>query len=111
VTFEAGSRLREIGQFALFHCLLVMSIVIPASVEVIGAACFKACSDLSDVTFELGSKLLDIEGSAFQMCPSLKVIRVPSRLVGLCQRCLPGRMSLIIALAEERTEAEEVGTM
>lgn len=52
-------------------------IVIPKSVEIIGAAAFYMCINLKKVTFETGSKLKSIEGYAFQNCFSLEHMELP----------------------------------
>jgi hypothetical protein len=51
VTFEAGSAVREIREYALEQSGL-KSIAIPASVGVIGEAAFRGCESLASVTFE-----------------------------------------------------------
>jgi hypothetical protein len=56
VTFERGSTLRQIGETELAKCGLT-PIVIPASVEAIVISCFRGCSSLSSVVFEVGSTL------------------------------------------------------
>jgi hypothetical protein len=42
-----------------------MSIIIPASVEVLDENCVYSCSNLESVTFKVGSHLQRIEGGAF----------------------------------------------
>jgi hypothetical protein len=45
---------------------LLSSICIPSTVERLCAQCFSNCCSLSTVTFQPGSRLSSIDGSAFQ---------------------------------------------
>jgi hypothetical protein len=78
VTFESGSKLKEIGKGAFYMCG-IKSIGIPSNVEVIGAKCFYHCESLCEVTFESGSKLKEIGGNAFSEC-RIKSIGIPSNV-------------------------------
>ena len=77
VTFEKGSQLKTIGEEydggAFSGCSALTSIEIPASVETIGSSAFKGCSSLTTVTFEEGSQLKTIGGSAFE---SLRITHI-----------------------------------
>jgi hypothetical protein len=59
VTFEANSALREIGESA-FGGSRLKSIVIPATVEVMGKGAFWACHSLETATFEANTALREI---------------------------------------------------
>jgi hypothetical protein len=54
------------------------SVCIPSSIEKICRSCFWNCSHLSEITFETGSKLVIIGGSAFSDCSSLHSICLPA---------------------------------
>jgi hypothetical protein len=69
VTFEAGSGLREIGERAFAGLLgpsRLKSIVVPASVGVIGKNAFQGCESLETVMFEAGSVLHEIGQVTFK---------------------------------------------
>ena len=77
VTFEKGSQLKTIGEEydggAFSGCSALTSIEIPASVETIESYAFYGCSSLTTVTFEEGSQLKTIGGSAFE---SLRITHI-----------------------------------
>ncbi len=59
VTFESGSQLASIGDYA-FQYTGLTSIIIPASVTSIDNRAFTGCESLSSVIFESGSQLASI---------------------------------------------------
>jgi hypothetical protein len=63
-----------------------MSVVIPASVKVVGEACFQDCKVLACVTFESGSALERIGACAFQRT-SLQSIVHPTTVIFLGDWC------------------------
>ena len=71
LTFETGSQLATIGDWAFFYCSsLVGNITIPASVTSIGGYAFRD-TDITELNFETGSQLATIGESAFLYCSSL----------------------------------------
>jgi hypothetical protein len=84
LTFESGSRLRQIEESAFSSCLFLSSIKIPALVEKIGSCCFSHCVSLSRIVFEPGSKLYHIKERAFFSCQALGSIYIPAsvRIIG-----------------------------
>jgi hypothetical protein len=54
ITFESGSKLREIGPGA-FAKTDLGQIRIPYGVEFIGEGCFSDCDNFDEITFEYGS--------------------------------------------------------
>jgi hypothetical protein len=61
VTFEKGSKLREIASFAFAGCHLLQSICLPASVEIIHGDSF-ATSGLRGVAIESGNPFFSMRG-------------------------------------------------
>jgi hypothetical protein len=80
VTFEAESSVRQISRRAFAECGALVSICVPASVEVMCEECFFACAALSTVEFEAGSRLSRVEKEAFGSCPSLLPVAFPPSL-------------------------------
>jgi hypothetical protein len=76
--FGDGSRLRSIEKGAFRCCWRLPSIMIPSVVEVIGDEAFFACSSLREVRFETTSRLRLIGQLAFDECPDLQPVDVPS---------------------------------
>ena len=64
VSFEAGSTLTTIGNYA-FRQTAITSITIPASVSSIGTYAFYNVASLTSVTFEAGSSLTNIASNMF----------------------------------------------
>jgi hypothetical protein len=96
LTFEAGSRIRQLGRAPFAGSSLLKSIRVPAKVENIPDCCFAQCTGLVDISFEADSKLLRIEYRAFQSCISLRSIAIPSLLAIIIQGAFNGciRLSL-----------------
>lgn len=75
VFFEKGSRLKKLEN--VFWGTALMSIEIPASVEIIGEYAFSSLTNLTSVTFEENSNLRVIETEAF-VETSLTAIEIPA---------------------------------
>jgi hypothetical protein len=98
VTFESGSTLFVIENYAFHNCSSLTSICIPASVARLGGDqvllgeghCFEECSSLSTVTFEAGSRLGALGSCTFSGCSSLTSICIPAGVVGLMWNCFRG---------------------
>lgn len=67
VTFEKGSNLEKIGDFAFYHCENLREIEIPNSVTYIGSASFFSCSSLMELTIPENA-FVGIR--AFDNCPA-----------------------------------------
>jgi Fe-S-cluster containining protein len=105
VTFEAGSKLKEIGNWA-FNQTNLQSITIPNSVEKIGKECFWACNSLTEVTFDSGSKLTEIGAQTFYET-RLRNIRIPKSVEKIGTQCFAGGKTdicLICSVEEIRKE-------
>jgi hypothetical protein len=94
VDFEPGSTISRIDPFTFNDCQHLSSICLPASIEVLGDQSFWAESPISrpffeDITFERGSKLRSIEGSALARCPYLKSISIPETVQRIDVESLP----------------------
>jgi hypothetical protein len=79
--------LTEIGRCAFAYCSTLMSICIPAGIEILGEQCFMACSSLSELTFESGSRLTRIGDLAFIGCSSLESICIPAQVEHISFGC------------------------
>jgi hypothetical protein len=77
VNFEAGSKLTRIGSKALFGCVALRAICIPATVLSLDDRCFLKCRSLVSVTFAPASKLGSIGAKAFAQCAALDTITIP----------------------------------
>jgi hypothetical protein len=66
----------------LFAQSRLQSIVLPASVGILGKKCFRDCHELISVSFESPSRLRRNEEEAFDSCTALSEI--------LCSRCFQG---------------------
>ena len=82
VTFEEGSQLKTIGDYAFSSCKQLTTIEIPANVTKITYGAFKNCTSLDTVTFA-GNKVTYFGSAIFYGCTSLKNIDIPSTLTTL----------------------------
>jgi hypothetical protein len=95
--FEAGSQIRRLNSCTFPEYCSLRSICIAASVESIARGCFIALdpahsrlsSDLSTVTFEVGSKLREIEAGAFSGCSMLMQLCIPASVERMSGKSLP----------------------
>jgi hypothetical protein len=81
-----GERLKQIGRYAFSETTGLKSICIPASIEIIGQACFRQCKSMSQLTFEPGSRLTQIGNFAIRDCASLRSICISAQVeeIPLC---------------------------
>jgi hypothetical protein len=79
--------LRQIGPEAFCGCSALKSILIPAGIEILGDYAFSKCTSLSEIIFEPGSKLTQIENSVFLGCSSLTSICIPANVEKICPGC------------------------
>jgi hypothetical protein len=108
VVFGKDTRLQRIEKEAFF-CAHLRRICIPSSVEVIGEGGFFNCAELSDVTFEPGSKLQKMEAWTFFSCASLQRIRIPSSVEVIGDRCFATCISLIDVTFEPNSKLQRIG--
>jgi hypothetical protein len=86
------------------------SICIPSSVEILGAYSFNDCASLSSLTFEFGSQLRQIGGSAFCGCYSLRWVFIPSSVEILGEKCFSGCSLLSICDFEQFSHLNRIET-
>ena len=83
VTFESGSSLETIGEYAFALSSALTSITIPASVKDIRLHAFQDCSNLATVTFESGISLETIsEGVFFNVALTSIIIPASVKNIG-----------------------------
>jgi len=104
VTFEAGSKLRNIGQSAFENCVQLETFDMPSGVESIGEDAFYLCGRLTEAhlpgtlktigkytyrgctslaTVTIGEGVETIEGLAFYLCPALTDITIPKSVTSI----------------------------
>ena len=129
VEFEQESLLTEIqgGYYethsygAFVNCLALETVIIPASLEILGAATFKNCKNLQTVSFEKGSKLSEIGGTwyngetygygvhgAFQSCTSLSHIIIPTNCKTIQYAAFYGCSNLSSVEFEKNSKLESI---
>jgi hypothetical protein len=62
-------------------------VVVPADIEVIGPGAFSPSFSVTEIVFEIGTRLKEIGESAFSICNSLKAFHVPSSVETIGDRC------------------------
>ena len=89
-TFEEGSRLTSIGNYAMADNALVTEIVLPASLTSIGSYAFSGCSSLTVIA--IPANVTTIGSYAFSGCSALESITLPDAVTviadGLFNECL-----------------------
>ncbi|MDE6014766.1 MAG: leucine-rich repeat protein [Acetatifactor sp.] len=81
VVFADGSKLSTIGQYAFYQCINLTSCNLPDSVTSIGNFAFAGCTKLgsdSAEPFSIPASLDTLGSNAFQECPSLTEVVIPS---------------------------------
>jgi hypothetical protein len=107
VTFESGSKLREIGN-EVFCWAGLESILIPNSVERIGHGCFCLCKSISEVLFDSGSKVNEILGCCFSFS-GLKSILIPNTIERIGEKGFFQCESLYEVTFESLSKLREIG--
>ena len=79
-SIEIPSGVTSIGESAFSECTGLTSIVIPSGVTSIGESAFLKCSGLSSVTFASGSNLASIGNLTFSECTGLMSISIPAKV-------------------------------
>lgn len=77
------------------NCVNLTSVVIPATMDVIGYQCFKGCTALKNVTFTLPSFVTTISSMCFADCQSLETIALPTSVISLDPSCFSGCINLV----------------
>ena len=108
VSFEEGSQLKEIKQYAFSNCTNLKSITIPSGVTIIGQYAFYSCNALSSVTFDTNSQLNTIDYYAFSGCHALKCIVIPSHVSEIKDSAFFSR-SLVVVIFEAGSQLTSIG--
>jgi hypothetical protein len=106
VMFEPGSKLREIGDYAVSKTGLTR-ITIPANVESIGESSFSKCQSLGEVEFEAGSKLQRIRKNAFKSS-GIERITIPANVEVIEETCFSGCQILREVTFEREPKLREI---
>lgn len=77
ITFENGSLLETIENYAFSDCVMLSAITIPDTVQKLGNYVFRNCTNLGEVNISQDSQLADIGNNAFYMCENLETIEIP----------------------------------
>jgi hypothetical protein len=109
IHFESPSAVRHFGEMAFKLCTSLTDICVPASVEMIHPKCFKGCSSLSSVVFEVGSQLIAIANLAFASCHSLQTITLPGSVIIIGKDCFTDCRALRQILFESPSQLYEIG--
>ncbi len=80
VTIGGNSELIQINNYAFEGCKNLTSFVVPASVTTIGENSFEDCRSIGSFTFEVKSQLTTIRDFAFKNCSALVSFVFPSSL-------------------------------
>lgn len=81
VRFEAGSRLKTIGDYAFGGCLSLETVALPDNLLEIGYRSFTKCGALKSIT--LGGNLTTLGEGAFNACGALEEIVLPESLTAI----------------------------
>ncbi len=92
VTFEEGSALRSIGDYA-FLCTSITEVHLPAGVESIGNHAFRQCKLLTVLT--MGEAVTVIGDDAFRDCSALVSLKISSGVTWIPRGLLRGCSSLV----------------
>lgn len=107
-SFGANSKVEVLQHESFYHCEALRSIVIPASVRVVGEDCFLWADSLSSITFESGSQLETIETAGF-LATGISTITLPKTLKTIGNRAFYNCKSLTQVLYEDGIAYESIG--
>lgn len=85
VSFEKGSRLKSIGEYAFMGCRNLVKIDFPESLAEIGESAFRECDSLEEVS--LPDAVTVLPKNLFYWCESLKKVKLPARLKKISAHC------------------------
>ncbi|MBR2445616.1 MAG: leucine-rich repeat protein [Clostridia bacterium] len=106
VSFEQGSVMTELSDFAFNGCTALSSVILPESMEKIGSYAFYGCTSLSTVALPEG--LTTIGDWAFSDCIALEEIILPKSLTTIKERAFYRCISLkSIVIPESATNIGE----
>ena len=92
-----------IGDYAFRECVALETLSVPAYVTEIGVGAFTDCSSLKTITFEEGSRLVEIKGSAFMECVSLQSVTTPASVQAIGTGAFFGCKALTSVVINEGT--------
>jgi|GEM_PF-1645353 len=110
VTFEEGSQLTSIEEFAFSYVTSLVGITIPASVLSIGRNAFHFSTNLTTVIFEEGSQLENIGDWAFSWTTSLTEITIPASVTIIGSWAFYHAASLTTITFEEGSQLTSIGS-
>jgi hypothetical protein len=89
-----GLGLRQMVPELFSGCQRLKSVLIPASIEILGNCCFSNCTLLTEIIFEPGSKLNEMAVMLFIKCYSLQSICIPANVETIHGYCFANCTSL-----------------
>jgi hypothetical protein len=109
IKFESPSTITQFGDGAFVQSHNLKSIVIPASVKLIGVSCFSELDALTSVEFESGSRLIELAAFCFAYCASSLSIRLPSSLQRIGSSCFSSCSDLASVTFDHPSQLLEIG--
>ncbi|MDE6401452.1 MAG: leucine-rich repeat domain-containing protein, partial [Clostridiales bacterium] len=80
ITFETGSRVVSLDNYAFSTCKSILSVTIPATMKSIGSNAFGNCSSLASVKFEENGSEITFDKNVFYSCTGLVEVYFPSTI-------------------------------
>ena len=93
IVFEAGSKIKKIGNYAFSYCVALTSIEIPSSVTNIDNGAFNNCLSLTSI--KIPTSVTSIGPNAFRNCRSLLSIKIPTSVTSVGSQAFYGCDNLI----------------
>jgi hypothetical protein len=109
VSFEFGSKLSRIEEYAFQRCGSLACVSLPSSVTVLESKCFLACTLLTNVFLDRNSSLREIRESAFASCQSLTSFPFPSSVRQIGKDCFAGCRNLTRAIFTPVSQLSHLG--
>ena len=75
ITFEEGSKIKEIGAYAFRDCTSLSTVILPNSLTKIGSSAFQDCKSLTSIN--IPDSVTEIGNHTFAGCESLSSIIIP----------------------------------